>query len=354
MSLYIKTLTALVGSFFFVSFASAHEVYVLSQEVIDEALISPSVSLWDILLQNLNQFIFWAGIGAALVFFVFFISISRTMERIFDPFLAKLPPYAPVISRITIGLAFLATAYYGALFGPELPFIEIFGIQYAGIAAIFLAVIGLMIIFGFYARIAALGGLLFFGTGILVHGSYMLTYANYAGELLLLFILGAHKFAFHHKKHDERHAPKLLLTLKERLAPFAFPILRVAFGTSLIFASIYAKIIHNQLAIAVAATPLAGHTESLAAVFGFSPEFLVLGAALVEIAIGAFIILGIEIRFTSLFLMFWLSLSLWYFGEVVWPHIILIGIPIAFICYGYDKYSLEGWLFIRNGREPVL
>jgi uncharacterized membrane protein YphA (DoxX/SURF4 family) len=133
----------------------------------------------------------------------------------------------------------------------------------------------------------------------------------------------------------------------------AFPILRVTFGIALIYASAYAKILHNNLALQVASLPLAGHPYSLAHYFGFEPQFLVLGAAIIELVIGLFFVLGIEIRFTSLFLLFWLSLSLWYFGETVWPHIILIGIPLAFILHGYDKYSVEGRLFKKRLREPV-
>jgi len=177
----------------------------------------------------------------------------------------------------------------------------------------------------------------------------MFTYLNYLGEIILLLILGSHRIGVHTKKHDARETNHFLQRLKERFAPYAFLTLRIAFGTSLIYASLYAKVFHNQLALAVAdAYP------SLVHFFGLEPHFLVLGAAIIEILIGTFFILGIEIRFTALFLLFWLSLSLWYFGEVVWPHIILIGIPIAFICYGYDAYSLEGRIFKRNGREPVL
>ncbi|NCN52260.1 DoxX family membrane protein [Candidatus Parcubacteria bacterium] len=335
------------------SFASAHEVYVLPQDVIDTAIHTPGMPLMQILLENLNQFLLWGFMAILLVFIIFFTSISHTLEERLDPFLAKLPPFAPVISRITIGLAFLAAAYYGALFGPELPLGASFG-AYTPIITALLIVLGLMIIVGFYTRVAAIIAGLIFLWQVSISGEYMFTYANYAGELILLIILGAHKFAYHHKGHDVRRAPRALLRLKEILTPYTFLILRVAFGASLLYASIYAKIIHNELALAVAATPLAGHATSLASVFGFSPEFLVLGAAIVEIVIGTFFILGIEIRFTSLFLLFWLSLSLWYFGEVVWPHIVLIGIPIAFIFYGYDKYSLEGFFFKRNGRDPVL
>jgi hypothetical protein len=47
-------------------------------------------------------------------------------------------------------------------------------------------------------------------------------------------------------------------------------------------------------------------------------------------------------------------LSLWYFQESVWPHIVLIGLPIAFFMHGYDKYSLEGYFLKKGRREPVL
>jgi len=173
----------------------------------------------------------------------------------------------------------------------------------------------------------------------------MLTYTNYLGEILVLLILGAHHAA--HPKAGESW-------LAKRLAPYSFLVLRVFFGISLLYASLYAKILHNNLALMVAELPLAGHASSIAQVLGFEPHFLVLGAAIIEILIATFFILGIEIRFTSLFVLFWLSMSLWWFGETVWPHIILIGIPIAFICYGYDKYSLEGWLLKKGAREPVL
>lgn len=328
--------------------AYAHEVYVLPSETIQQALMTPAFSEWSVITQNSDQFVLWAFIGALVVFCVFFISISRSLENALDPLLAKLPPYAPLVGRVTIGLALIAASYYGALFGPELPIRETFGALTDAVRTL-LVVAGIMITVGFHPRIASIFVLTLFGVEVFTHGIYMLTYMNYLGELIILLILGAHILAFHSKHVDKLRAPKWFLRAKNTLTPYAFLILRVAFGISLIYSSVYAKVIHNQLALSVAyAYPDVVHF------FGFEPHFLVLGAALIEILIGLLFVLGIEIRFTSLFLLFWLSLSLWYFGEVVWPHLILIGIPIAFIFYGYDRYSLEGWLFKRDGKEPVL
>jgi uncharacterized membrane protein YphA (DoxX/SURF4 family) len=213
-----------------------------------------------------------------------------------------------------------------------------------------------MAIFGLYVRLAASAALILYIIAVWNHGWYMLTYVNYLGEIIVLLILGSHNFSLDNylargKKSVCRSSAAFMIWIRKvqaYLAPRSFAILRVLFGVALIYASAYAKIIHNNLALF---TVEQYHLDKL---MGFEPHFLVLGAAIVELAIGLFFIFGIEIRFTSLFLLFWLTLSLIFFGEVVWPHLILIGIPIAYIFYGYDNYSLEGWLFRKKKYEPVL
>ena len=346
-SFFLRT-SALLSACALPLFAQAHEVYVLPREVFDQALALPAFSVSQTILQNLNQFVLWGCIAIAVILVVFFVSTSRTLERLLDPLLAKLPRYAPFIGRVTIGLAFITAAQHQALFGPELPLAATFG-NASGFVAALLVIIGAMFIAGVYVRTAALAALALFAIEISVHGVYMLTYTSYLGKLVLFLILGAHAVAFHSKSDDDQRVPAWLLQLKKQCTPYAFLTLRVAFGISLLYAALYAKVFHNTLALSVAyAYP------QIVSFFGFEPHFLVLGAAILEILIALFFILGVEIRFTSLFLLFWLFLSLWYFGEVVWPHIILIGTPLTFIFYGYDRYSLEGRFFKRGSREPVL
>lgn len=334
--------------------ASAHEVYVLSPEQIAAGISTPSFDMVGYAIANLGEFTFWGFIAALTVFFVFFISIIRAFERALDPMLLKMKLYAPAVARVTVGLGFLCGSYFQASFGPELPLSGGYGAA-APFIALVLAILGTLIIAGYWVRGAAIVALLLYTYSWYLHGSYMLTYANYLGEFIVLIILGAHHFSVHkliYKKRDTLH--RSLQRFARKMEPLAFPILRVCFGISLIYASAYAKILHNNLALQVASLPLAGHPYPLAHYLGFEPHFLVLGAAIIEIVVGMFFVLGIEIRFTSLFLLFWLSLSLWFFGESVWPHIILIGIPIAFIMHGYDEYSLEGRFFDKGRREPVL
>jgi hypothetical protein len=359
MRLLVAPLVLACLAFIVPATAFAHEVYVLDPAQIAYGLATPPFSEMDVVWGDFSQFLFWAFVSALAVFVVFFVSILRPIEERLDPFFVRMRRFAAPVARITLALAFLAAAYYGALGGPELPLAGTFG-AFAPLVRLALAGIGIALLVRVYVEIAALAALAIFGASLAVHGAYMLTYANYLGEIILFIILGAHHGARvrtgREVARSRRHQlglSRYMEPVAKRLAPYSFAILRVAFGISLLYASVYAKILHNQLALLVADLPL-GHAHSLAYVFGFEPHFLVLGAALIEIVIASFYILGIEIRFVSLFLLFWLSLSLVYFGESVWPHIILIGIPIAFILYGYDRYGLEGAVMKRRGWEPVL
>jgi len=349
-----KKLAALVGfaAALLPLTASAHEVYVLTPQEIAAATAAPAFNMWAVFLSNQYQFYFWALIAAITVFIVFGVSLVRPLERLIDPLIGRGRRFAPAIARITVGVSFIAAAYYQATYGPELPLAPTYGALAPLITALLLAM-GACIILGIWTRIAALAALLLFAFSAYVHGSYMLTYTNYLGEILVLLLIGAH--------HGSVEGPVSRLKIRNafdalarRLAPYSFAIIRVAFGISLLYASVYAKVIHNNLALDVATLPLAGHSGSIAQAFGLEPHFLVLGAAIVEAVVATFFMLGIEIRFTSIFLEFWLSLSLWYFGETVWPHVILIGIPLAFILYGYDKYSIEGYFFRKQPLEPWL
>ncbi|HVU75399.1 MAG TPA: hypothetical protein VHD38_01000 [Candidatus Paceibacterota bacterium] len=333
--------------------ASAHEVYVLTANEISYDLSEPPFDMVQVALQNLHQFVFWGFIAFLLVSTIFCVSLFRIFETKAYPIFRRMRAYAPALSRITVGLGFIAASYYGATYGPELPIAASYG-SYAPLIALTLSIIGTLMVIGFWARAAALVALALYLFSVYLHGWYMLTYTNYLGEIIVLLILGSHRLSVHsitgwsERFHRSYHA------FVRRLEDLAFPILRVSFGVSLIYASAYAKIIHNNLALQVASLPLAGHPYPLAHYFGFEPHFLVLGAAIIELIIGLFFILGIEIRWTSIFLLFWLSLSLWFFGESVWPHIILIGLPIAFIFHGYDRYSVEGRYFGKKRIEPIL
>ncbi len=344
---------AAIGAFFTPLTALAHEVYVLPHDVVAESIASPSFNMIEVAMDNFTQFMFWTFVVLVVLSTIFFVSIFRLFEDRMAPVFARLKSFAPAIARITVGFGFISVGYHQAIFGPELPFETVFG-TYSHFVSAALLITGTLMVIGFWARAAALAGFVFFGISAYHYGWYMLTYATYLGEMIVLLLIGSHRVSVHSLTGLSEKFHRSFHVFADKIKHLAFPILRVSFGISLIYSSLYAKVLHNNLALQVASIPLAGHEHSLAYYFGFDPQFLVLGAALIEIMVGLFFVFGLAIRWTSIFLLFWLMLSLLYFGEHVWPHIVLIGIPIAFILHGYDKYSIEGFFLKKRRSEPVL
>ncbi len=338
-----------LGALLIPSIVGAHEVYVLDSETVGEAMKMSSLPIFDIVADNMGQFFFWMFITVWGIVTVLSISLSKPLERMLDPMLDKLKRYGPLAARLTLGASMVASGAAGALFGPELPLSSFLSAAEIPFMQIFLIVSGIGIFFGFLTRLFSLCLMLVYIWMCARFGWYMITYTNYFGEMLMTMIAGnalyaADRYVHHLYPHFLHYA----VTWMEN---HAFLILRVTFGISLMFASFYAKFLHAELALEVVAQ------YNLTAFFPFDPPFLVLGAFALEMLLGVFFLLGIEIRFASLFLLFWLSLSLLYFGESVWPHIVLAGTAIAIFLRGYDRHTLEWGLMHRHGkrpREPVL
>ncbi len=323
--------------------AEAHEVYVLDQSEINTAIHSPIPDFKDAIIDHSGQFLGW-GIGIfVLLIAVFFLSLNRFVKNFFSPYLIWLKKFAPKVSQFTLGIAITAAGYFHALFGIEIPFKEVFGSVEHLISYLFI-LLGIMLIFGILPRLSALFLSFIFLLSVYHLGIYMLTYLLYFGEALTILIFGGaysihgHQFISHHfSKH-----------LHEMHHDYKFLIIRVTFGISLIFASMYAKLIHGALAIETVSK------YHLTNYFHFDPVFLVLGAMLTEILIGFLFASGILIRLTSIFFLVMLTLSLLFFGESVWPHLILIGTALVMFLHGYDKYTIMGRIQSDNSLEPVL
>ncbi|PIR82654.1 hypothetical protein COU20_01265 [Candidatus Kaiserbacteria bacterium CG10_big_fil_rev_8_21_14_0_10_59_10] len=325
------------------SFASAHEVYLLSAEEIAAAKDMARMPARVTLEENLSQFVFWAFVALVVLTTVYFMSLSRRIVNMCGPFLRRVKKYAPIVVRVGTGLAFLSFAYYGGLFGPELPLSGVYG-SAAPVAGIAFALGGLALIANVLARSVSLLLLAVAGAGALMSGFYSFTYVEYAGALLFLAIGDGAAPA-------RAGAARPLARVLRTLAQYRWAILRMGLGASIMFAAVYAKVVHSALAYMVVEKY---DLTSYWLFAPFEPHFLVLGAAIIEFLAGILIFLGIEIRHTAAFVAFWLTLSMVFFREAVWPHIILFTLAGACMLYGYDRFSVFGRLYIRDGKEPVL
>jgi uncharacterized membrane protein YphA (DoxX/SURF4 family) len=329
--------------------AYAHEVYVLDSDTIAAALEQPPLQVFAIIFNDTQQFFFWFFLTTLILVVVAFASVSKRLEHIFDPYLLRLKRYAPLIGRVTLGLSVCASAYYSALFGPELPLSNLLPQLYVAPFRLFLAVVGVCVTIGYHTRIMALFLIGVYAWIATKYSVYVLTYANYLGEMLIAFTVGGSLYAF--DKSTPKSTPKFLRGFIKFTEEHAFLFLRIGFGVSLIYASMYAKFFHAQLAITTVIQ------YNLTDYFPFSPEFIVLGAFAIEILLGVLFIIGIEIRFAAIFLTIFLILSLVYFKEAVWPHLILAGGAMTIFAYGYGPYTLER-LYLRrhhhkDSEEPV-
>lgn len=326
--------------------ALAHEVYVLDPATVSLDVGNPSPDLFAVAMADFPRFLLWTTIAVITVSAVFLISISRKVEEFFHPFLLSIKSYAPLLARLTLGFSLLFSAYNNALFGPELP-LSNFPLYHALFLQGALLLAGSLILIGFFTRAGVFLALLLYGWSVFLFGTYMLTYFNYFGEMAVILILGSGAWSFDSYRGTALQRKTQFQRFLKKFEPYSFAVLRVCFGTALLYASWYAKFAHSSLALDTVIR------YNLTDYFHFPALFVVLGAFIIEALIGVFFIVGFEIRFTSLFFLFFLGLSLLYFGEAVWPHIILLGINLTLFAHGYDRYSLEGKFFKRKGLEPV-
>jgi hypothetical protein len=196
----VALLVTLLPLFAAVHIVSAHEVYVLTPAEIQSGISTPAFDEVAVAWDDFGRFIFWAFIGILTVFIVFFISVSQYLEKVFDPWLARLKPRAPAIARVTVGISFIAAAFYQASYGPELPLAPAWG-AFAPLVTAILVIIGGLVIWGRWVRVAATIALILFAFACYRNGWYMLTYTNYLGEMLVLLLVGAH-----HGLKEGRHA----------------------------------------------------------------------------------------------------------------------------------------------------
>lgn len=321
----------------------AHEVYVLDHGEISQDLSAPRPDFLGSIAANSGQFALWGVGGVLLVGLLLFLSINKSVESFFDPLLLKFKRIAPIVAQFTIGLALLASGYYKAFLGVELPLSDTFG-PHAGLVSYALIAIGLMLIFGILPRLAGIATLSALVFMTYHYGFYMINYFTYLGEALAITLFGGSYYLLS-SKWVSKYFSKVI---PEEWHKYKFLIIRILFGVSLIFASLYAKFIHGALALDVV------NKYALTNYFPFDPVFLVLGAMIVEITLGLFFMIGFEIRFTSLFFLTFLTLSLIFFGETVWPHIVLIGTAFAMFLHGYDEFTLTYKLAKDKNLEPVL
>lgn len=327
----------------FLPFASvfAHEAYVLPYDTFWNAIDGPfSAHAFDALRNPKNiEITIVIGLSIALLLILNLIfRWSATGQRVHAWF-EQYARFGPHFVRISIAAALFFSATSNSFLGPEL---HENLLPYPHLAQIILYATSIMILFGFLTELAALFGILLFIGGLFTFGPYIFTYLNYLGELIVLFLFGMRIFSL----------DKYLFGSLRRFRLFEkyeAVIVRTFYGLALIYAAITVKLLHPDLTVTVVNS---WHLTQFHWLFPSDPLLVTFGAGIVESIIGLFIIFGFEMRLTILISLFYITLSLLYFRELVWPHLLLYGISFNLLVQP-EVFTLDHLLFRHHRRAKA-
>ncbi len=313
--MYILLYVVFIVFFLVTKTAFAHEAYVLPYNTFWEGMKEPfSAHAFDAFKNPANIHLtiiivlsVWTLLGVNFLF-------RRTdFGKKVHAFPERYSKTGQHFIRIAIAVAFFYSAVSNSFLGPEL---KASLLPFSHVLQIIFFAISIMIATGFLTELAALAGVIMYTLSLFVYGPYILTYLNYFGELLVLLMFGMRTFS----------VDKYLfgpLKRFQHLQNYRTVIVRIFYGLALIYAAITVKLLHPDLTIAVVNT---WNLTQFHWLFPSDPLLITFGAGVVESVIGLFIIFGFEMRLTVLISLFYITLSLFYFRELVWPHLLLYGI----------------------------
>lgn len=314
--------------------ASAHEAYVLTPDELRSgfhATGNPWTALAD--PANLRTFL-WIAAGIALLILAVFL-FARANRRRLGGFLERAAAWGGPVLRVVVAVGLVASARQGVFLGPEIPLAS-FGNAFILRGILMFA--AALILAGFFTRFGATLALLVFAAAFSRHGFYLLTYANYFGEFIALILWGGGRFSLDRLLPSKQN----IFSKYSGLEPL---LLRAAYGFALAWAAVNVKLLHPLLTITVVNRYNLTRFHWL---FPHDPLLVTLGAGLAELLIGVLIIAGFELRTVIAVSLFYITLSLIYFGEIVWPHLILYGLSF-YLLVTPQVFSADNWLRRKLG-----
>lgn len=340
MKKFLLFISLLLPPVFLPVITLAHEAYVLPEPFFWEKLLGPiNFGALDALRDPHNLLITLEITGAILLFiFLNFIFRQSHFGKKVHTFIEKFSAYGPFIVRVSIALAFFFGAKSGAFLGPELPLSLL---PFAEVMRWGLYISSIMILFGFLTEIAAAIGLVIFTISFFAFGSYLITYLNYLGELIALILFGTRKGSL------DRIFFGRLKGWRKAWEPYETTLMRVFYGTALIYAAVTVKFLHPAITLKVVND---FDLTQFYLLFPSDPLLVVFGAAMAEIAIGLCILIGFEMRAIILVSLFYITLSLLFFGEAVWPHILLYGISFNLLVQP-EVLTLDHFIFEHHRKS---
>ena len=319
--------------------AKAHEAYLIEHDLFWDSLAKQfSGQAFEALNNphNVNIFLF-VSLAATLLLTLNFLFRRTKFSLRLGAWQENFAHYGPHIVRFSVAISLFFSAVQNVFLGPELPLSDF---PFGSIVRVILLAASILLFFGLFTEIAAFLGITVFLLAMSVRGGYMFTYANYFGEFIVLILFGMRVFSL----DKYLFGPLRQFRYWEK---YETAIVRGFYGFGLIFAGLTVKFLHPELTLQVVND---WHLTQFHWLFPSDPLLIVFGGGLAEIVIGLFIILGFEMRLMVAVSLFYITLSLLYFREQVWPHILMYGISLNLLLQP-ETLTLDHLFFAEHRKK---
>lgn len=312
--------------------------------------------LSEALAEPVNAFILAGSaiaIAAVVAIYLRYQPAGRDIAVLQDA-LSQYEDLLPWLLRLSIGLPLVGAGFAGYFFSPVVP----------TSTRLFEVAVGFLLLFGLATRFVAGVGLLGYLIGLLSHPELLLA-AEYVPGFIAIILLGggqpsADQVLARIAATDETLYSRIdpvyrrlsipFARVVEPYTPYVPTVLRAGLGFVFIYLGFTQKLMNPGDALAVVAK------YDLTAVVPVSPELWVLGAGLVEMAVGAALIAGLFTRASAgiAFVLFTTTL----FGlpdDPVLAHLSLFGLVSVLLVTGSGPFALDGRLNMSRttGVSPI-
>jgi uncharacterized membrane protein YphA (DoxX/SURF4 family) len=195
---------------------------------------------------------------------------------------------------------------------------------------------GVLLASGLLTRIAAVALMVLFASSLAVQGmAAALDQIMLLGVGIALLFTGGSAYSLDRMMSERMSLPKTarrMLALADRDGLF-LPSLRIAFGANLIWLGLTEKMLAPEMFMAVM------EKFGMSPV-GVDPTTAAFGAGFIELAIGAFYLLGIRMRVVSVAMFGILIFTVVTFGESAIAHVVMFAIAATFAIRGRDPLTV--------------
>lgn len=339
----VGTLSMLVVS---VGTAAAHVEYVTDSDARVEAV----GFFVDVFTDPIHLFLVVVG-GITAVALVTYYVVRRPLEHDVRAFRATMGEYTdlvPWLLRLSIGLPLVGAGFAGYFFSPAVPPVIPLVVEPS---RLFQLSVGMLLLFGFASRVAALLGLAAYVISVPFFPDLLLA-NEFVGGFVAIALVGSgrpsadqvvERIVAVEDAVYNRLPPVHLIgrRLERRLEPYhgyAPTIVRLGLGFNFAYLGLTQKLLDPGPALAVV------EQYSLTAVVPVSPEMWVVGVGLVELLLGTLLLAGFLTRGVAAVALLVFTLSL--FGipdDPVLAHVSLFGLSSVLLITGSGLLAIDRW-----------